>query len=637
MRKESTTKVMRRGFISTLALSAMLLTSCSSDSGIIDGGGTSTSNRELTALAHDKEVENVGTRSSLTYNSGTNTTTFKWDSSDKLTVFAEDNYQAKQIYNINYKEEYDNRAHFSSSDFKLTKDKRYFALSKTEGDNAGGTSTSIPDQKNIIIDYSGQTQNGNANPSHLGKYDFMATSAVCEEEDQLHFDFQHLGATFRMIIISGTGDNDFQNVKFSELELYSSDNSFRQPLRTFDLSKGVQSDGTFKPALEAPELVDGAKRFTVTLKSGSNAYIKPSDDFNDGSGTNTYKDLVVYIEVPPVDLSTKTIGLILRGKDEDDADVTYYSTHSGLNIQAGKVYNAYFVATKTTDYTVALKVNHLWQNGNTVDFTRATGDPGYDKENVLPKYVYLFFCADGKVIKVQPYTTSGNEGTDPNDWTRDGNISTYNTNTTINTFPWTVANDNSLRVYAIASPTEISHGITKATSSTDATNSCQESTVKALAYNYSSQENMRDLYSTPWENDATFIGNLKDPMQDIFVYHVAAKVDLKWNNTTATALTGNVSINSFQSENLSIFMPTQNGTPQATNGVADFTSVNKQSVHTSITTGTCWNGRQVYYLPQFADNTYNVTIGTGNTKNDVFNGTTTTGGFTSWYRALIIK
>lgn len=628
MRKESTTTFLRRGFISTLALVATLLISCGSDitnEGNADNNNGIANNGELglTAEAHSKELVDVGTRSSLSYNTN-NTMTFKWDASDKLLVFAQDNYQAKQEYTINYKEEYDNRAHFSSKDFKLTENKRYFALSKVESDG-GGTGTKIPDQKNITIDYSGQTQTANASPAHLGKYDFMAASAECKEEDQLHFDFQHLGATLRMVVISENTDKDFKNIKFTDLEIYSSDNSFRQPLRNFDLSKGVQSDGSFTPALEEPDMTGEVDRFSIKLGSGDG--ITPSSAFSDGSGENTYKDLVVYMEVPPIDLRGKSMGLILKGKNGSD-DVTYYCTHDGFNIQAGKVHNAYFVAKKTTDYTVALKVDHNWKYGNTKDVTRATGDPGYDKELPLPKYVYLFFCADGKVIKIQPYTTSGNEGTGDNDWTRNDNISTYNTKTTLATSAWNVSDKSTLRVYAIASPTAISHGLGEATGATDETASHQESAVKALAYSYSSQDNMRDLYSTPWENNATFVGNLKDPMQDIFVYHVAAKVDLKWNSTTK--LTDNVSVNNFQSANLSMFMPTKNGT-------GSFVSDTKQTVQTSITPGTCWNGRQVYYLPQFANNQYNVTIGGQTYTPFTFTGTTTTGGFTSWLRALITQ
>lgn len=645
MRKESTTNFLRRGFISTFALVVALLASCSSDSDLINNSEAANGSSAddvlhsgesgLIAEAHSKEFEDIVTRSSLNYNPTAKAMQFAWDENDKLTVFAEDNYQAKQIYNIIPKDNYDNRAHFSSRDFKLTVGKRYFALSKAEDDHPGGPNTNIPDQRNIVVDFSGQKQIGNGSAAHLGNYDFQATSAVCEEEDQLYFDFQHLGATLRMQIRpaevkdGSTADNvtNFNATKFTSIEIYSSDNSFRQPLRNFDLSKGVQGDGSFTPALEEPDLTGNPDRFTINLYTddvdhpGIQPY--PASNFNDGTDASRNGDynLIVYMEVPPAVLSGKSVGLILHGLDEHDAPITYYATRNGFNIVAGKSYNVPFVAKQTTDYTVTLKVDHLWKYGYTQSVTRAgTGDPGYDKENVLPMYVYLFFCTGGNVVKVQDYTTSGNEGTGENDWTRDENISIYNKTTTLATAGYTEAQKNSLRVYAIASPFAITHGIDEGDT---------ESKVKALAYNYSSQDNMRDLYSTPWESNETFVGNLKDPMQDIFVYHVAAKVDLKWNSTTK--LTDNVSVNNFQSANLSMFMPT-------TNGTGSFVSDTKQTVQTSITPGTCWNGRQVYYLPQFANNKYNVTIGTGHDYSPfTFTGTTTTGGFTSWLRGLITQ
>lgn len=603
---------MLSGFISTLAFCAGMLTSCSSDSDLAGNGSSSIGENRLTAEAHSKEVENIGTRSALKYDAQKGMV-FSWTTDDKLIVFAEENYWAKQTYSINPSQDgiYTRVANFSSADFKLTVDKRYYALSKDES-NGGGPGTNIPDQKNITIDYDGQIQMGNASSTHLGRYDFMATSAVCEEEDMLHFDFQHLGATIRMIVMKKSADTYFPTIRFTELELYNSDNTLRQPLRRFDLSAGVQPDGSFAPAMAEPELTADSKRFTIALRDQDDPTqgILPTSDFNDGSGTNNYNDLVVYMEVPPVDLRTKTMGFVLHGKDSDGKDVTYYGKYNGINIAAGKAYNIYFYAERTTDYEVTLKVDHDWKYGNAV--TRATGDPGFDKDFELPKAAYLFFCANGKVQQVNEYT-----GLDDSRWSTVNNISTFDTKTTLATKE--DINPTTLRVYAIAAPSAITHGIT--TSST-------EDDVKALTYTYSDQNQMRDLYSTPWADDDSFVGKLTDPMQDVFVYHTAAKVDLKWNNTATTPLSGSVAVNNFQSTNLSIFQPTQNGT-----GV--FTSTTTQSISTAITPGTCWNGRQVYYLPQFANNQYNIQIGNSYNTLFEFTGTDTAGGFTSWLRAQI--
>lgn len=624
MRKESTTSIMRRGFVSMVALTAALFTSCSSDSDLVNN--SSNGEVDLTAVASPKIYNDFGTRSSLSYDPNQyDGMSFKWDKDDKLTVFAEGNDQSKQIYGIVEQNEYSQKAHFTSKDFKLTDGKRYYALSKSEDEHPGGPATKIPDQRNIVIDYSGQKQIGNASPKHLGNYDFMATSAMCSDPDQMHFDFKHLGATLRLRIRPFEDDDmKYLNARFTKLELYSSDNSFREPVRQFNLNEGVQTDGSYVPKLKEPVLTNSSKRFTIDLTDGTETGgvpngIKPGSAFVDNTTDGKY-NLIVYMEVPPVDLQNKKMGLILYGKDSEGNDITYYATRNGFKIDAGEAYYVPFVANKTTDYTVFLKVNHIWQNGNPVDFTRATGDPGNDKDFDLPKYVYLFFCADGEVKQVNSYTDLAE-----NRWSTIDKISTFDTQTKLMTTN-DITDINTLRVYAIASKTAISHGISVGN---------DESTVKAIKYNYDNQENMRGLYSTPWENDLTFIGNLHDPMQDIFVYHVAAKVDLKWNSSTRMdPANDKVKVNEFQSANLSMFMPIKNGTDQATNGVANFTSTLKATVSTDITKGTYINGRQVYYLPQFANETYNVTIGT-KTSDLRFTGTPTTGGFTSWLRAQI--
>lgn len=625
--------------MSTLVMLLAVVASCSSDmlgEIVTDGGGNGTGSESeagISAVMHAKEMTQIGTRSALNFDLEGKQMLFSWDRDDKLTVFAEDNYQAQQIYYIVPKDAYGQTAFFSSADFKLTMDKRYYSLNKKEHDHAGGEGTKIPDQRNITLDFSGQVQTANASCAHLGQYDFMATTAICKQDNLLHFDFQHLGATMRMIVIQKKGDAAFPDCTFNSLELYSSDNSYRQPLRRLSLVDGLKPDGSFEPRIAEPDDA-GNDRLSISLDKGSGVGISPSEDFNDGSGTNTYKDLVVYMEVPPADLTGKKLGLILRGKNSSNEDVTYYSVHDGFDIAVGKVHNIYFIANPTTDYTVTLKVDHNWMHGKTV--TRTTGDPGFDKDFDLPKYLYLFFCADGKVKWVKEYTNEG-AGLEASRWTTTNNISTFDTPTTLSTTD-DIVDKNTLRVYAIASQTPITHGIAAATNSSDDTPAHQEAAVKALKYDYVDQDKIRGLYSTPWADNATFVGNLKDPVQDIFVYHTAAKVDLKWNNDTETALTGNISVNSFQSQNLSYFMPTQNGTASGVNGVADFTSGSTQTVSTAINGGTCWNGRQVYYLPQFANNQYNITIGTGHTYNPfTFTGTNTTGGFTSWLRGEITQ
>ena len=53
-------------------------------------------------------------------------------------------------------------------------------------------------QKKIPVSYEGQVQQGNANTSHLGAFDYMAARATTPVEDGVNFEFQHLGALIEL-------------------------------------------------------------------------------------------------------------------------------------------------------------------------------------------------------------------------------------------------------------------------------------------------------------------------------------------------------------------------------------------------------------------------------------------------------
>ncbi len=567
-------------------------------------------------------TQQLGSRSSLSYTSGK--MVFQWDGNDCLSVFAKDVDKETMLYEINEQDSYSHQASFHSNGFALQKDQIYYALSKKEG-YGGGEGTRIPDQRNILIDYSGQEQRGNANPAHLGKYDFMGAAAKCEENNGTQFSFKHLGSTLRIVLMSKSGDTNFKNYTFTNLEIYDSENSFVQPIRHFSFANGLDSDGNYEPVWPAQTLNDPT-RFSVALRDAyGNNGVKPSEDFKDGSGTNTYKDLIVYAEVPPTDFTGKKVNFILSGYDSanDNKSVLYYatdyhaeSTHKNFNLEAGNAYVIYAYAEQTSDYLVTLKINRMWQHGNTLDnSSRATGDPGLDDKYNLPSNVYLFFCAGGVIKQITPYTPA------EEDWIPNADKTVFTlktaadkTTTLFAGTDLTESDKNSLRVYAIAADEPIAHGLAENGS---------EDAVKNLVYTYNGQDRMRDLYSTPWVSDATFIGNLNEPIKDIILYHVAAKVDLKWNSPTA--LSGNVSVNEFQKDKISIFQPTKNGT-------GDFIGTTTATESTALTVGTQWNGRQVYYLPQPSNGTYNVTVG-ANTQNVTFT-PNTDGGYTSWLRWL---
>lgn len=647
--------ILRHGFVPMMALCA-IFSSCSEET-------TSTESAKdfksaITCEVEGKNVVDVDktvTRSALDYDKNYGMV-FKWTDGDWLTVFAKDN--DNNIMNFRITGGLNTtHASFTSKDFELTKGVRYYSLSKSE-QQAERDNFSIPSQNNISLNFAGQVQKGNASPAHLGKYDFMSASSICEENDNVHFSFKHLGATLRMYIYADDAvSTEFKKCKFSEVEVYDSEHKFVQPKRTFSFAAGTTSEGY---SSVWPDITpEGLDRFTLTLKNeAGTGDLDPNTTFADGSkATNPYSDIVAYMEVPPFDFTGKTIVVMLKGKYYDEpsspgTDISFVGTRAGLNVESGNAYKLNFLMKKPDVFNVALKINHKWQWGNDVDITRATttGDPGYDDDIQLPSHIYYIYCVDEKVRAVQQkldnieettaktvnsiiYDSSEEAKKPEKHWTTDEAkaISTF-----IHTLTFAKAvgeADNAKRhLYVVASTQPLTIDV--------AENDDEETVVRALQYSIqgtgeAAQIFMRDLYSTPYASDATFPGNLTDPMQDVFLYHVAAKVDVKWNSTTT--LTGNVSVNHVKNENLSLFMPTTN-TYGSIDGEGVFTPDGSYSPSATIDPGMAKNGRYVFYLPQFANPncTYSVTIGstTGKIGNIKFT-PVTTNGFTSWLRTQV--
>ena len=615
-----------------IVMAAGLFASCASDDAA--NGGTESTNTYDGVVAEVLPMEDAsqGTRSSLSFHPQ-NGMIFAWNAPtpnpDVLTVFpasgaASGNYTLSNILNENK-----TVAQFTATGFSLSKNMRYYALSKKE-DTGKHPNWKFPSAGNITVDYSGQRQtaSGDDQTSHLGEYDFMAATALCEAQDQAYFAFKHLGLTLRMILKGLPA-----GVEYTELEIYDSENTFRQPIRTINLANGLDGEGNYTPAYNELDVNSDsykqADRFKLALGSGEGEH--PGIITTDEDGvTSGKKKIVAYIELPPFDFTGKDIVFFLKSKD---GTKNYYGTYEGYKLNAGKAYQMTVNMKPATTYIVNVKVAYNWQLGNAqpaLAKTRATGDPGFDDSFEAPNYIYAFFCVNGKVKDYSIIHVGEKISTNPNDaWTApdQNNVITYKTPLTFSVDNPTDA--NSARVYIAASKTALTlPSITKATSAESVVNTMTYSipgVVAAPSSNVAldaSQQFLRDLYSTPWEGSehaATFEGALKDYYHDIVLYHVAAKVDLKWNSTSV--LSGNVSVNSVVGTGLSIFQPTTN-----TWDTGSYT------VTTPITDGTKWNGRQVYYLPQFANSNckYNVTIGS-KTQYVTFSPATTSG-YTSWLR-----
>lgn len=668
-------------YLAALAMCAAIA-SCTTNEDIVQDEGK-VSSTSTCDVKEKQSSDEFSSRSMLNF--GTKGMEFVWEKNDEMTVMARNDNSARQIY-VLQSEGGEPKATFYTENFKPKIGQLYYAFGKSE---TSSKKVKIPDQNNITVDYSGQTQIGNASPGHLGEYDFLASAALCVNQDAMHLDFNHLGSTFRVVMdfdvteavvnnqyeraaLTATADqsaaeNAVKMTRFTEMEIYDSENTFRQTTRNFSFETGTNGDNyTFAwPGQEITKM----DRFKVALMNETESRSDPAtyegakgitrfDPLVDNSTNAKDKNkLIAYMEFPPADFTNKKIVIMLKGyyeKYESGSwkkhDVSYVATHeanfsfSGVptrNLEAGKACVMRLTMKKPEKFDVSLKVNHMWQHGSTLDHTLSskagTGDPGYDKEIVTPTHIYYIYCHDGEVVAprdggsaVTHITASGTSDWDTKNtdgvWT-----STYKggTNNGIITLDKPECKKSTkdekceyhLYVVASTSPLTISANV----------DDSEADVVRALTYDLPStgvQTFMRDLYSTPW--DATnFVGDITDPVQDVTLYHVAAKVDLKWNSATAVK---NVSANDVKKQGLYIFKPTEN-----TGGIVSSGYTETFSLADNV--DQWYNGRYILYLPQFktADNndcTYNVKLGTYDAENITFTSVNTQGGFTSWLRWL---
>lgn len=573
------------------------IASCTSDE---TTGGNDTQSIGLDCKAAPVEYEE-GSRSTLSL--GESGMVFSWEQNDQLSVFYSESDQTAAIYTLNFfYDEHQTSANFKSEGFMLTADKRYYAISTTEAKAPKGVS--IPDKRNIVLTYAGQIQKGNKSTAHLGAYDYMAASGVAEGDDHVGLDFKHLGCVVRVIM-----DGLPANVEFTNMEMYDTENSYLQPNRTFNMTKGLAADGSYAPALDPVDITSAeyktSERFSLKLEGNETGHgMKADINVADSKGR-----LDMFIELPPANLIGKDLIFMVYGSDNN----AYYIKCAGKDFKAGKAYQMKGNAQETTSYTVKIKVNHEWQLGSTLDSRATSGDPGLDDKFPYPTNLYYVLCVGEKVKTFQKI-----ENIDAAKWARsaDNAISTYSEQLTFE-FDDT-EKDKTKNLYIVASNDDLSSSFSSVTTSTT------EAQIQSLVYSISGSDEqsfMKNLYSTPWTGSASsFVGNLgSDYFKDIILYHVAAKVDLKWNSTLT--LTGNVSVNNVKNTNLYIFKPTEN-----TYDTGSYTATS------TIGGDQQYNGRQVFYLPQFATCKYNVTVGSNT--GDITFAPATTNGFTSWLRWL---
>lgn len=631
-----------------VAIAALLLVSCTNDNNTSAGNEANVQEGVMATVA-PFEFDNT-TRSTLYFDKDYGMQ-FKWNNSDEITVLpgADEEGSVRGIYNLTSGGG-SPKAHFKCSLFQLKEKYRYFAFSMKE--RTTPSVVRISDKSNITVDYSGQRQlengTGENATAHLGQYDFMVSTGVCPEgqNDHVDFDFKHLGLTM-YVIITGLPEN----AKYRKLEIYDSKNTYRQPVRQINLTNGLSVDGkTYNPYFNAEDIQSEtyrqSPRFSLFLGEDTGS---DNDNSNDvGLTVGSDGKLELFIELPPVDMRDNTFIFTL---EPSDGGAPYYMKCDAdsykKEYKAGYAYMMTGTAALVTTFEVSLKVNKDWQLGKTE--TRATGDPGNEDYYIKPTYIYNVFCVNGVVKEINPNSNGDNpyykciSSIPESDWSLSNDKTMFIYSPTTNPFIFRVEDSEksaTKNVYFVASTENLDASFSGITSSTT------EDHIKDLVYSITakkkvndgegerdetdaeyqtrSQSFLKNLYSTPWD-ETNFVGKLTDPYQDVILYHTAAKVDLQWNSTAKLPTTGDdafVKVNSVLATGLSLFKPTTNTY-----------SVGTYNVKSAIEEDRYNYGRQVFYLPQFAEPNckYNVKIGDKSAEDATFS-PATTNGFTSWLR-----
>ena len=274
--------------------------------------------------------------------------------------------------------------------------------------------------------------------------------------------------------------------------------------------------------------------------------------------------------------------------------------------------------------TISLPITFAFAADNDAA-TRAPGDPGTYEPFAKPQFAYIYFVAEleDPTNPTDPHTTqvcsfTDNKGDDVSttnpisltaaNWTETANASE---------FPQTESyyfkipeNTVKARVYAIASYVELPD-----LSPTITLNVSTETDVLSMTFNVKNatadiSDHLQDLYSTPYnyyKENGDYYGTVDNVYSstplNLMLYHVAAKVDVKWNVAQAQQanyVISHVEAKKLKQNNCLLFKPTEN--TWTTTGTGNDEENNYDKVLMNGDVGQQWYGRQYYYTIPYRDN-----------------------------------
>ena len=236
---------------------------------------------------------------------------FAWAEGDKVGVWPTDGSSSQVEFSITSGVGQAS-AKFDGGAWALRNDVQYAAYYPYCVSNSGSNNS------NILFNYEGQAQNGNASLSHLGTHDLMATHATSAVDDELNFSFKHVNsvAQFRLTVpVAAT---------FTALTVRSNENIFAK-VANLDLS------GTNY----AWRIHEATNQLQMSLSGVSS--------------TTDFKEIVCYMMLPPIDMSGKTVHVILHSSDNK----VYQGQISSKNLQSGR---AYTVSATLVDVTMSSEI-----------------------------------------------------------------------------------------------------------------------------------------------------------------------------------------------------------------------------------------------------------------------------------------
>lgn len=549
------------------------------------------------------ESENdVYTRSNLSWDGSSSKLKFTWGDGDALAVYSTKSSKSHNIFHMRTGGGTPS-AFFTGDGFDLEKGKAYYSIVPTRVTLNGDEVIADDD---IVVSYEGQCQKGNDNTDHLGKYDFMAAAAVVQKEGFASFDFTRLSTPVRLVL-NGLGGKSFK-----QFRLVRQDGGKMQYERHLDLTMDQASIDDYKPLYASPVNLDKNSDGTDNDNTSYLLELKNEDGTQGYITLAAEESLVLYMMMPanPGEQEGPFFGILT-----DTDDKKYYFTWAKTTLKQNIIKQLVRTPIESAKLAINLSIDKKWVHGDSQSQTRA-GDPGIEEKLEAPDKLFIYVCKDDKWLLTEEKASQKDK------WTDNGSKFDYEEPILIDVED---ADPNKLSVYVVASKGEIDR-------TTNPTTLTKSTTSYTVIENMKSSTTVftEDLLKNLYSGSAVYVkAGESIPMVDVTLTHVAAKLDVQWNNTTSTALTGNVSINDLPKWGVSLFKPTTVESP-ATD--ADKWTVNIPS--TPITVANQWNGRAVFYVPQLASSTYNITVGTGAGQNITFH--PNTDGFkTSWLKANI--